>query len=292
MPSLRRRAFCPAQLRKKCCSLAAAALVLSVTAPALAQAPRALSKVTFPVARAASEIRIDGVLDEDAWKSAAVLPLPYEWSPGDNVPPPVETECLVTYDAKYLYVAFRAHDPIAGRHPRAPDGPRRHRHPHPGRPRRGDDRHLQRRAPRVPVSRQSPRRAGRRRLQRTGRRRGLLLGHDLERCRPHHRRRLHRRGGVSSEAAPLPAGRRVRRPGASRRFAHGRATCATGSRRSRATATRAACSARRTRSRASRASPRGATSNWTRRPRSAARTSSSRRRRHARERRSRAPNSG
>ena len=27
------------------------------------------------------------------------------------MPPPVETECLVTYDAKNLYVAFRAHDP-------------------------------------------------------------------------------------------------------------------------------------------------------------------------------------
>ena len=39
------------------------------------------------------------------------MPLPYEWSPGDNMPPPVETECLVTYDAKNLYVAFRAHDP-------------------------------------------------------------------------------------------------------------------------------------------------------------------------------------
>ena len=39
------------------------------------------------------------------------MPLPIEWMPGDNVPPPVETECLVTYDAKNLYVAFRAHDP-------------------------------------------------------------------------------------------------------------------------------------------------------------------------------------
>ena len=50
------------------------------------------------------------MLDEEAWKTAAVVPLPYEWAPGDNVPPPVETECLVTYDAKNLYVAFRAHD--------------------------------------------------------------------------------------------------------------------------------------------------------------------------------------
>ena len=100
--------------------LAAASLIWNVAAPALAQAPSARTPtaqaptafptLTFPVTRAASEIRIDGVLDEDAWKTAAVVPLPYEWAPGDNVPPPVETECLVTYDAKNLYVAFRAHD--------------------------------------------------------------------------------------------------------------------------------------------------------------------------------------
>jgi len=31
-------------------------------------------------------IKIDGVLDEDAWKTAAVVPLPFEWAPGDNTP--------------------------------------------------------------------------------------------------------------------------------------------------------------------------------------------------------------
>ena len=101
--------------------LAAAALVMFVATPALAQAPpaqtsppgapKAFPKLTFTVSRAASEIKIDGVLDEEAWKAAAVVPLPYEWAPGDNVPPPVETQCLITYDAKNLYVAFRAHDP-------------------------------------------------------------------------------------------------------------------------------------------------------------------------------------
>jgi len=65
----------------------------------------------FEVERATSEIEIDGVLDEAAWEEALVVPLPYEWFPGDNVPPPVETEALVTYDAHHLYVGFRAHDP-------------------------------------------------------------------------------------------------------------------------------------------------------------------------------------
>jgi hypothetical protein len=96
--------------------LAATILLGALPAPAFAQAPQpppasAPARVTFAVTRAVSPIKIDGVLDEDAWKTAAVVPLPYEWAPGDNVPPPVETECLVTYDAKNLYVAFRAHDP-------------------------------------------------------------------------------------------------------------------------------------------------------------------------------------
>jgi hypothetical protein len=40
--------------------------------------------------------------------------LPYEYFPGDNVPPPVKTECLVIFDDKSLYVAFRAFDPRPG----------------------------------------------------------------------------------------------------------------------------------------------------------------------------------
>jgi len=60
---------------------------------------------------ATSKIKIDGALDEDAWQSAAVLKLVYEWLPGDNVPPPVDTDCLLTYDKDYFYIAFRAFDP-------------------------------------------------------------------------------------------------------------------------------------------------------------------------------------
>lgn len=71
----------------------------------------AANQVTFPVVRATASIRIDGVLDDEAWKTAVVVPLPYEWAPGDNVPPPVATECLVTYDGTRLFVAFRASDP-------------------------------------------------------------------------------------------------------------------------------------------------------------------------------------
>jgi hypothetical protein len=65
----------------------------------------------FQVTRAATPIKIDGVLDEDAWKTATVVDLPYEWFPGDNATPPVKTEALITYDGDNLYVAFRCQDP-------------------------------------------------------------------------------------------------------------------------------------------------------------------------------------
>ncbi len=65
----------------------------------------------FEVSRAVSEIDIDGELDEPAWQDAAVIRLDYEWFPGNNSQPPVETEGLVTYDDSRLYVAFRAYDP-------------------------------------------------------------------------------------------------------------------------------------------------------------------------------------
>ena len=76
--------------------------------------PSPPAKQTFTVTRATSPIKVDGVLDEEAWKSAAVVPVNNEWLPGDNIPAPVQTQCLVTYDARNLYVAFRALDPKPG----------------------------------------------------------------------------------------------------------------------------------------------------------------------------------
>jgi hypothetical protein len=58
-----------------------------------------------------SEIQVDAVLDEEAWKKALVLEIKYEVRPGENVPPPVRTEVLLTYDLKILYAAFRCYDP-------------------------------------------------------------------------------------------------------------------------------------------------------------------------------------
>jgi hypothetical protein len=65
----------------------------------------------FTVSKATSAIVIDGVLDEKAWAGATVIPVAFEYQPGDNATPPVRTDCLVTFDRENLYIAFRAFDP-------------------------------------------------------------------------------------------------------------------------------------------------------------------------------------
>ena len=79
-----------------------------------ATSPRRLQPRRFEVRHATSAITVDGVLDEPAWRDALTYDLPFEWMPGENVPPPVATEFLVTYDSKNLYVAWRCHDPDPG----------------------------------------------------------------------------------------------------------------------------------------------------------------------------------
>jgi hypothetical protein len=53
---------------------------------------------------------IDGTLDDEAWKSAAVLKDFYQIQPGDNIPPSKPTEVLLGYDEKNWYIAYRAFD--------------------------------------------------------------------------------------------------------------------------------------------------------------------------------------
>jgi hypothetical protein len=65
----------------------------------------------FAVPKTDSEIKVDAVLDEEGWKRALILELKYEVRPGENVPPPVRTEVLLTHDQKNLYAAFRCYDP-------------------------------------------------------------------------------------------------------------------------------------------------------------------------------------
>jgi hypothetical protein len=65
----------------------------------------------YSIPKAASAIKIDGSLDEEAWAHARVLELNYEVSPRENVIPPVRTEVLYTYDRSNFYIGFRCYDP-------------------------------------------------------------------------------------------------------------------------------------------------------------------------------------
>ena len=53
---------------------------------------------------------IDGKLDDEVWKNAAVFKDFYQISPGDNIAPSRPTEGLIGYDARTLYLAFRCFD--------------------------------------------------------------------------------------------------------------------------------------------------------------------------------------
>lgn len=57
-----------------------------------------------------ADVQVDGVLDEAAWQRAQPIPLPFEVSPGDNLPARVETTCFVAFDDANLYLACDARD--------------------------------------------------------------------------------------------------------------------------------------------------------------------------------------
>lgn len=53
---------------------------------------------------------IDGKLDDEVWKSAAVLKDFYQIQPGDNIAPSKLTEVMLGHDERFLYVAFHCFD--------------------------------------------------------------------------------------------------------------------------------------------------------------------------------------
>jgi len=76
---------------------------LNVAMPPEKAAPVRISKFDKPPV-------IDGKLEDGVWKSAAVLKDFYQIDPNENVAPLKQTEVLLGYDAKFLYIAFRCFD--------------------------------------------------------------------------------------------------------------------------------------------------------------------------------------
>jgi len=73
--------------------------------------PAAVAASPVPLIKASSPIKIDGVLDDPAWEQAARFDIAYEWTPGENTPPPVKSEVLVSFDESSIYIGFRCFDP-------------------------------------------------------------------------------------------------------------------------------------------------------------------------------------
>lgn len=80
---------------------------------AVAQGPLAAPDVH--IGRAASPIRIDGDLSDEAWRTATRVEKWYEVQPGDNVDPPVRSVGYLAYDDRFLYAAFEFEDPEPAR---------------------------------------------------------------------------------------------------------------------------------------------------------------------------------
>jgi uncharacterized protein DUF5916/cellulose/xylan binding protein with CBM9 domain len=53
---------------------------------------------------------IDGKLDDEIWKTAAVFKDFYQTNPGDNIAPSKPTEAMIGYDSRTLYLAFHCYD--------------------------------------------------------------------------------------------------------------------------------------------------------------------------------------
>lgn len=68
------------------------------------------SNLDILISKAHGRIHIDATLDDDGWKGAVRIGNFSETQPGDNIKPAVETEVLLTYDEKALYVALHCYD--------------------------------------------------------------------------------------------------------------------------------------------------------------------------------------
>jgi hypothetical protein len=80
----------------------------SAAKPALVLPPEKAQPVRMPKFDKAPVI--DGKLDDEIWKQAAVLKDFHQVQPGDNIAPSKPTEVLLGYDSRFLYIAFHCYD--------------------------------------------------------------------------------------------------------------------------------------------------------------------------------------
>jgi len=88
-----------------------ASLVVSIAGIAPGAAMQLPQRFELKAVRAAKPPVIDGAVDEEEWRGAAVASDFVQFEPRRGEPSTARTEALVLYDATHLYVAFRAWDP-------------------------------------------------------------------------------------------------------------------------------------------------------------------------------------
>ncbi len=93
-------------VRRICWGLLA---VLLVSALVFMPDTAAANVTTLP--QTSHPVKVDGVLDDPAWRDAARIYLDTETRPGENIPARVRTIAYLVEDGERLYVAFDAEDP-------------------------------------------------------------------------------------------------------------------------------------------------------------------------------------
>jgi len=76
--------------------------------PTITLPPEKAKPVTIP--RFDHPPVIDGKLDDEVWKTAAIFKDFYQIGPGDNIAPSKPTEVMMGYDTRTLYLAFHCYD--------------------------------------------------------------------------------------------------------------------------------------------------------------------------------------
>ncbi|MCK5221490.1 MAG: carbohydrate binding family 9 domain-containing protein, partial [Candidatus Aminicenantes bacterium] len=67
--------------------------------------------IVYSIPSTNQKLKIDGILDEPAWKDAVKIDVSNEIYPGNNTKPPVRTEGYLISDRENIYVGIKAFDP-------------------------------------------------------------------------------------------------------------------------------------------------------------------------------------
>ena len=87
-------------------------IVFTVFLLMLAAAPVWANTADIPdLPRIDGSVKIDGILDDDAWRQALQIQVNTETNPGENIPAKVKTVAYLMENGTSLYVAFDARDP-------------------------------------------------------------------------------------------------------------------------------------------------------------------------------------